>query len=264
MKRLKPKNQKLHLTLAAVLGAAALICFSGGDLLAADFWLPVEGNGCQVWSDEPLAKGEVIRWSGGCDTDKLSGKGVLEVLENDKRTLRFEGEMHAGKAEGPGKLENASKEGPERYEGGFAGSLFSGYGVYELADGSRYEGGFKNDKPDGYGLYKGANGDIYQGEIKAGAPQGQGFQVWPEGEMYQGAFVNGERSGTGTMLFSNGDVYEGSFRDDKANGKGKFTAANGEIYEGSWVEGKAEGRFIVTGPDGKREEQTWKNDQRVK
>jgi hypothetical protein len=61
MKRLKPKNQKLHLTLAAVLGAAALICFSGGDLLAADFWLPVEGNGCQVRSDEPLAKGEVIR-----------------------------------------------------------------------------------------------------------------------------------------------------------------------------------------------------------
>jgi hypothetical protein len=57
---------------------------------------------------------------------RLSGKGVLEVVENDKRTLRFEGEMRAGKAEGPGKLEIVENGGAERYEGGFAGSLFKG------------------------------------------------------------------------------------------------------------------------------------------
>ena len=28
---------------------------------------------------------------------ELSGKGVLEVFDNDNRTLRFEGEMRAGK-----------------------------------------------------------------------------------------------------------------------------------------------------------------------
>jgi len=84
----------------------------------------------------------------------LSGKGVLEVFAGDKRTLRFEGEMRSGKAEGPGKVEAVAKDGTERYEGGFTNEFFEGYGVYELADGSRYEGGFRNDKPDGFGVYK--------------------------------------------------------------------------------------------------------------
>ena len=68
---------------------------------AADYWLPVEGSDCQVWSDEALAQGEVIHWSGGCQEGKLSGKGVLEVFAGDKRTLRFEGTMRSGKAEAP-------------------------------------------------------------------------------------------------------------------------------------------------------------------
>jgi hypothetical protein len=42
-----------------------------------------------VWNDESMAKGETIRWSGGCNEGKLSGNGVLEVFEGDKRTLRY-------------------------------------------------------------------------------------------------------------------------------------------------------------------------------
>ena len=230
---------------------------------AADYWLSVEGTDCQVWSDEPLAKGEIIRWRGGCSEGKLSGNGVLEVFAGDKRTLRFEGTMRSGRAEGPGKVEAAVKDGTERYDGGFTNGFFEGYGAYELSDGSRYEGGFRNDKPDGFGVYKGADGNIFQGEIKDGQPQGKGFRVWPNGEQYEGAFVKGKQQGTGTLLFPNGDVYEGQFGDDKASGAGKFTAADGTVFAGQWRDGKAEGTFTVTKPDGLREEQVWKNDQRV-
>ena len=230
---------------------------------AADYWLPVEGTDCQVWSDEPLAQGEIIRWSGGCSEGKLSGMGVLEVFAGDKRTLWFEGTMRSGRAEGPGKVEAAVKDGTERYDGGFTNGFFEGYGAYELSDGSRYEGGFRNDRPNGFGVYKGADGNIYQGEIKNGQPQGKGFRVWPNGEQYEGDFVKGKKQGTGTLLFPSGDVYEGQFGDDKADGAGKFTAANGEVFKGQWRDGKAEGTFTVTKPDGSREEQVWKNDQRV-
>jgi hypothetical protein len=248
---------------AACISTLLFLMAQCGTALSADYWLPVEGTDCKVWSDEPMAKGETIRWSGGCKEGKLSGNSVLEVFEGHKRMLRFEGTMLAGKAEGPGKLEIEMKDGTERYEGGFAKSLFDGYGVYELADGSRYEGGFRNDKPDGFGVYKGADGDIYQGEIKNGEPHGRGFRIWPDGEQYEGAFVKGKQQGTGTLLFPNGDVYEGQFKDDKADRAGKFTAANGEVFKGQWRDGKAEGTFTVTKPDGSREEQVWKNDQRV-
>jgi hypothetical protein len=247
-----------------VLTVLIAVLLLAGNVMAKDFWLKDSASGCEVWSDEPLSEGEEIHWSGGCKGEKLSGKGVLEVSEGDKRTLRFVGTMDAGKAEGIGTLEIVGKQGPERYEGGFSGSLFDGYGVYELADGSRYEGGFKNDQPDGYGVYKGADGNIYQGEIKEGLPDGKGFRVWPGEGMYEGAFVRGKRHGFGTLLFPNGDVYEGRFKDDTADGAGKFTTAEGEDYEGHWREGKAEGVFVVTLADGTKEEQEWKNDQRVR
>jgi hypothetical protein len=41
-----------------------------GAALATDYWLPVAGTYCQVWSDETLQKDEVIRWSGGCKEGK--------------------------------------------------------------------------------------------------------------------------------------------------------------------------------------------------
>jgi hypothetical protein len=40
-----------------------LLVAQGGAALSADDWLPVAGVDCKVWSDEPLAKGEIIRRS---------------------------------------------------------------------------------------------------------------------------------------------------------------------------------------------------------
>ena len=104
---------------AACISTLLFLMAQDGAALSADYWLPVAGADCQGWSDEPLAKGEIIRWSGGCKEGKLSGNGVLEVFERDKRTLRFEGTMRSGRAEGPGKVEAAVKDGTERYDGRF-------------------------------------------------------------------------------------------------------------------------------------------------
>ena len=140
-----PGERRLSVTCFCAL---LLLIAQAGEALSADYWLPVERTGCQVWADEPLASREFIRWSGGYEAGKLSGEGLLKVFEGDRRTLRFAGEMRAGKAEGPGKLELSVKDGTERYTGAFAQSLANGYGLYELADGSRYEGGFRDDKPE--------------------------------------------------------------------------------------------------------------------
>ena len=150
-------------------------------VLGVDHWLPVDGSDCTVWSDQALKPGEAIRWSGGCEDGRLAGKGVLEVTVSGQRQVRFEGVMRGGKASGEGVLASWEQEGEDRYTGGFADSLFDGYGVLELADGSRYEGSFKADKPDGYGLYQGADGSLYQGELSQGVPQGKGFEVTADG-----------------------------------------------------------------------------------
>jgi hypothetical protein len=244
--------------------AALLLSASPGLVLAAGHWLPVTGSDCTVWSDQPLDSGEVILWSGGCEDDRLSGTGTLEVSGGQGPGLWFEGRLSAGKANGIGQLKAKQADGGiDDYQGGFKDSLFDGYGVYEAADGSRYEGGFKADHPDGYGVYKGADGSSYQGEVRDGAANGTGFEQTADGGRYHGEFRDGERNGKGTLLFADGAVYEGGFLNGQADGAGKFIDATGDSYVGSWNAGKANGVFTVTWADGISEQQQWKDDQPV-
>lgn len=230
---------------------------------AADHWLPTQGMECTVWSDQPLKPGEVIGWRGGCENGRLSGDGILEVFSNSQPQVRFEGTMHGGYARGEGVLVSWGQGGEDRYSGGFTDSLFDGYGVLELADGSRYEGGFKADQPDGYGLYKGADGALYQGEIAGGKAQGKGFEIAADGAKYDGEFSAGERHGQGTLLFADGGIYEGGFADGKANGAGVYTDPFGHTFTGTWREGMANGEFVVTRADGSVQHQLWRDDQQV-
>ncbi len=258
MMRLKDNSLSRVVRLGVLLLATASL-----PALAADHWLPVEGTDCTVWSDQPLKPGEVIRWSGGCEDGRLSGQGVLEVTASGQRRLRFEGTMGGGKANGEGVLKSSEAEGDVRYTGGFADSLFDGYGVLEIADGSRYEGGFKADKPDGYGLYQGPDGSLYQGNLSGGAPHGEGFEVTADGAKYHGDFSAGARQGQGTLLFADGGIYEGGFADGKANGKGVYTDPFDDVFEGTWSDGKADGEFLVSRADGTTEKQLWRSDQQV-
>ncbi len=249
-----PQARRLCAILLAALSLPAL---------AADHWLAVDGSDCMVWSDERLKLGEVIQWSGGCEDGRLAGQGVLEVTVSGQRQVRFEGVMRGGKADGEGVLESREQEGEDRYRGGFADSLFDGFGALELANGSRYEGGFKADKPDGYGLYQGTDGSLYQGELAGGVPQGKGFEVTADGAKYEGEFADGARHGEGTLLFADGGIYEGGFADGKANGKGVYTDPFDDVFEGTWSDGKADGEFLVTRADGTTKKQLWRNDHQV-
>jgi hypothetical protein len=244
-------------------GATIGLLLLAGSVCAADHWLAVEGSNCKAWSDEALKPGEVVRWSGGCEDGRLSGKGVLEVTASGKRQLYFEGMMRGGKANGEGFAESHGESGKTRYMGGFADGLFDGFGLLELADGSRYEGGFKADQPSGYGLYQGADGSRYQGELSAGKPQGEGFEVTADDAAYHGGFSAGERHGQGTLLFADGGLYEGGFENGKANGKGVYTDLSGATAQGTWIAGKANGEFVITKRDGSVEKQVWRDDQPV-
>jgi hypothetical protein len=248
---------------ALLVVVSAIYMMIGMHAQAATHWLAVEGSNCKAWSDEALKPGEVIRWSGGCEDGRLSGKGVLEVTASGKRQLYFEGAMRGGKAHGEGVAESQDESGKTRYTGGFANGLFDGFGLLELADGSRYEGGFKADQPDGYGLYQGADGSRYQGDLSAGVPQGEGFEVTADGAAYHGGFSAGARHGQGTLLFVDGGLYEGGFENGKAHGKGVFTALSGTTAAGSWINGKADGEFVITSRDGSVKHQLWRDDKRV-
>lgn len=254
---------KRALTMQGVLVCTAVILTGVQAQAAQDHWLAVEGSGCKVWSEEPQKPGEVMRWNGGCDNDRLAGKGILEVSASGQHRLHFEGTMRGGKANGDGVVEQHDTAGKVRYSGGFVDGLFDGFGLLELADGSRYEGGFKADRPDGYGLYQGADGSRYQGDLSAGVPQGEGFEISGDGAAYRGGFRAGERHGQGTLLFTDGGIYEGGFENGKANGSGVFTDLSGTTAKGTWSAGKANGKFVITRRDGAVERQVWRDDQQI-
>lgn len=247
-----------------IIGVYAVGMLAGGQTQASqDLWLAVADSGCKVWSEEAMKPGEVVRWSGDCENDRLSGKGILEVVAAGQRQIYFEGTMRGGKAHGEGVVERHDADGKTRYSGGFAEGLFEGFGLLELADGTRYEGGFRADKPDGYGLYQGADGSRYQGDLSAGAPDGEGFEISADGAAYHGGFKSGEHHGQGTLLFADGGLYEGGFENGKANGSGVFTDLSGTTVTGTWSAGKANGEFVVTRADGTVERQVWRDDQQV-
>ena len=81
--------------------------------------------------------------------------------------------MVGGKASGQGVLESWDHGGKDRYTGGFAGSLFDGHGVLDLADGSRYEGGFADGKANGKGVYTDPFDDVFKGTWSDGKADGE-------------------------------------------------------------------------------------------
>jgi len=45
---------------AVCISTLLFLMAQSGVALSAEYWLPVDGTDCQVWSDEPLSKGEII------------------------------------------------------------------------------------------------------------------------------------------------------------------------------------------------------------
>lgn len=270
------------LALAAFLGSPQ----SGAAATAEANWLKDPITGCAVWTEHPASKA-VISWSGGCQDGKASGPGVLSWFEDGKLTLRFEGTMVAGKAQGAGKVDFWLKNGYAQYRGELKDSDFHGHAVLVLADQSRAEGEFQGGSLNGYVAFARTNGASYTGQVKDNQPHGRGRQVLSTKEEYFGEFKAGKREGQGTLLLANGDIYKGAFKNDQPDGLGKLLTVEGGVYEGPFkagqphgegtfttpegdvargrvVEGKPEGQIVFTLKNGGTRVETWKKGKKVK
>ena len=71
--------------MAMVLG---FVVMASKNAAAEDFWIKTDGSGCEIYSDEPTKEGDLVAWSGRCDTeDKATGYGLAVWLRDGRRHL---------------------------------------------------------------------------------------------------------------------------------------------------------------------------------
>ena len=169
-------------------------------------WTPA-GKECFVWNQNP-AKDETAEWTGPCEQQHATGKGVL-VWRLGNVQQRYDGEMRDGR--------------------------LNGRGIYSFGDGGRYEGQFKDDQFDGIGtLIDGSN--RYDGGWKAGKKDGHGVMIMSDGNRYDGDFKEDVLEGKGVFTLVDGRRFEGQLARGWPNGQGTLVDQDG-TYTGTWVDG---------------------------
>ena len=154
----------------AVLIAASLP--ASAQAPAPDSWIEDAKTGCRIRNPAPQPR-ETVTWSGACPNGIAEGTGVLQWLDDDRPTDRYEGELRDGWENGRG----------------IATSTV-------IAD--RYEGEWRDGWRHGQGAYEFANGDRYEGDWFEGLRTGQGTMVWADGTRYEGGWLDGRPNGQGT------------------------------------------------------------------
>ncbi|MGI9401687.1 MAG: MORN repeat-containing protein [Rhizobiaceae bacterium] len=215
--------------------------------LAEDYWLPVTGSDCQVWSDEK-PDGDQVSWSGKCTNGKISGKGMLEWKRGSELAGTYDGWMDGGKFNGFGELRLGPSGKQSKLVGFFEDGEISGGGIYTDAKGNVYEGGLQDGEPHGSG-YASADGEEYVGGFQNGKRQGIGYLITQD-DLYIGEFESDQADGSGVMEDSQGGRYHGQFVDGKPHGHGTYITAKGAVYQGRFAEGEANGPFMVTSETG--------------
>ena len=217
--------------------------------LSGGIWAMAEDKPCQLWNPTPQP-GETVKWSGGCQHDKATGRGRA-VWSTAHGQEVYEGWYREGRKHGRG---TAVWPDGRRYEGEWRRGKEHGKGAAIASDGTRYEGVWHEGRMPQRGVIVWPNGNRYEGEWRDGEPHGEGRQTWSGGGSYEGEWQAGKEHGQGIGIFGNGDRYEGEFREGKIHGRGIETFADGGRYEGSYRNGKRHGRGILTSPDGHRYE----------
>jgi hypothetical protein len=243
-------------------------------------WIEDGLTGIQVWDVDPK-ESTVVSWSGGSESDRASGFGVLSVFVDGKLIGRYTGTMSDGRAKGEGEVIWMEEGERFAYKGGFLDgephglgmmtyqdgstleSIFvegdiGDYGVYRGANGEQYDGQLVSAKPDGEGLHICDSGEIYKGEFAVGRRSGKGEVLLPDGTVMSGDFIDDEMNGVGRVAFPDGSVYEGEMKDDKATGKGAYRTPDGTVFRGQFVSNQPDGSFKVTKPDGTTSTEVWK------
>ena len=177
------------------------------------------------------------------DKNPKDKKDSKRILYHRNGTLKYEGDLVDGKAEGNGKF--IDKEG-NYYIGEFKKGLKHGKGTdYDKNGNIIYEGDFVKDKYEGNGRLNYEDGQYYIGQFKDDSRHGKGILYDKTGDvLYEGDFVENEAEGNGKIILTNGDYYIGQFKKGVKHGKGIYYKKNGNIiYEGYFVDNnKYEGK----------------------
>lgn len=244
--------------LGATCTLSLLMCSAA---LAEDYWLPVAGSDCQVWSDEKPDDDQVT-WTGECDGGKASGRGMLEWKRGDKLAGTYDGRMKEGKFNGFGELRLGPEGKQSSLVGYFKNGEISGGGIFTDAKGNVYEGGLKDGQPHGSG-YTQVDGEEYVGGFQDGKRHGIGYLI-TEDDLYVGEFESDQADGSGVSEDSQGGRYHGQFVDGKPHGHGTYITAKGAVYQGRFANGEADGPFMVTVKAGEKPEmETYKDGEKV-
>lgn len=256
--------------------------------LAGEFWVKEFFQDCEVWSEEPLADGDILTWSGDCVGGQASGNGILIWNRGEQLLTRYDGDMVGGKLEGSGVL--VEREGVDQgfdvVSGTFANGEPDGYVTYKSSDGAIFIGNFEKGVMNGHVLWVDSDGNSFTGQFVDGAANGPGRSISSMGEIFEGEFANNERQGSGLLIETNGDVflgefagglrsglgrydgaagiYEGQFSDDVPNGFGTFTSTDGSVYQGKFVNSDPDGEVLVTLANGDQLIETWNDGGKVK
>ncbi len=165
------------------------------------------------------------------DNDKLNGKGLKYILENDHL---YKGNFANGLRHGFGK----DYRNNVRYEGQFLNDKKCGKGQIMFISGDEYIGEFQDNKFNGFGRYKWKNGEEYIGNYLNGKFHGEGFHKWGNNEYYKGQFVNGIRQGKGEIGFNGGKKIIANFGKGKPHGIGIYYDSQGNQCKIEFDNGK--------------------------
>jgi len=181
------------------------LLFTSLNAIADDVRPYVGEDNCKVSNPYPR-EDERTTWTGGCKNGYAEGVGVLQWYYKDDPEMRYEGQLAAGKPNGPGHAFFTNK--------------------------SNFEGTFKDGKWQGQGVYTYADGGTLSATFDDNAPVGEVLRTYPNGDVYVGYYAAGKRNGYGTMTYGLGGSYKGHWEDDQRNGQGTITYADGTTREG--------------------------------
>ena len=155
--------------------------------------------------------------------DKLNGKGLKYILENDHI---YKGDFSENMRHGYGKDYRITS----KYEGQFFFDKKCGKGEIILINGDTYKGEFKNNKINGYGHYIWNNNKHeYIGNFLNGKFHGEGFYKWGDNQYFKGKYINGIKEGNGEIGCSDGKKYYVNFVNGKPFGKSVLLDDNENI-----------------------------------
>lgn len=174
-----------------------------GSATAADEPALTGPDHCKIVDAHPADQRRAT-WSGPCKDGFADGNGTLVWYSKEQETVRYEGDVRAGRLHGQ---------------------------IYSIDRyGSQYEGSYVRGKREGKGIWVAQDGTRYDGEFSASRFHGAGTIAYADGGRYSGQWKNGQFHGKGKAEYLGGVVFDGEFIDNRRVGQDPAVAASREAF----------------------------------